>query len=66
MNNKRTIFMISGGMDTLLGGIALMIYFGWIPVDIGIEKRVIGLIGAFLFFSGLAIFTFFFLKNNQE
>lgn len=64
MNNKRMIFMLSGGMDTLLGGIALMIYFDWIPVDTGIENWIIGLVGAVLFFSGLGIFTFFLLKTN--
>jgi len=65
-NNKRIIFMISGGMDTILGGIALMVYFGLIPLDIGVPNWMIGLIGAILFFSGLGIFTFFLLRSNQE
>ncbi|MCC7116933.1 MAG: hypothetical protein IT310_00290 [Anaerolineales bacterium] len=66
MNNKRTVFMISGATDAVLGGVGLMIYFGWLPIETGIEKWIIGLIGAALFFSGLTLFTFFLLKNEQR
>lgn len=62
MNNKRTIFMISGGMDALLGAIALMMYFGIIPVDLDIPGWIIGVFGGVLFFSGLGIFTYFFTR----
>jgi hypothetical protein len=63
-NTKRTVFMISGTMDALLGGIALLIYFGVIPVDLGIPNIIIGIIGGILFFSGVAVFTYFFTKTE--
>ncbi|MBL8092399.1 MAG: hypothetical protein JNJ43_18850, partial [Anaerolineales bacterium] len=54
-NTKRTVFMISGAMDAMLGAIALLIYFGVIPIDIDIPRIVIGIIGGILFFSGVAV-----------
>lgn len=60
-NNKRLILMYAGAMDMLMGGIALLIYFGILPVDVAswdIPRWVIGLIGAILFFPGMALFTF--------
>lgn len=64
MDNKRTVFMISGGMDALLGAIALLIYFGVLPVNLGIPNMIIGIIGGILFFSGVAVFTYFFTKTD--
>ncbi len=63
-NTKRTVFMISGAMDALLGGVALLIYFGVIPVDIGIPRIIIGIIGGILFFSGVAVMAYFFTKTE--
>jgi len=69
MNQQaRLIFMLSGAFDSLLGAVALLIYFGILPVDIsslGIEPWVIGLIGGVLFFSGIAIFTYFSTKTDN-
>jgi len=65
MDNKRTVFMISGGMDALLGAIALLIYFGIIPVDLGIPRWIIGVLGGILFFSGVAVVTYFFTKPES-
>ncbi len=64
MNNKRTIFMISGAMDALLGGIALMIYFGIIPIELDIPRWIIGVFGGVLFFSGIGLFTYFFTRTE--
>ena len=64
-NIKRTVFMISGVMDALLGAIALLIYFGVIPVDLGFPRLVIGIIGGILFFSGVAVFTYFLKKTDS-
>jgi len=61
-NTKRTVFMISGAMDSLLGAIALLIYFNVIPVDLDIPRWIIGVFGGILFFSGVAMFTYFFTK----
>lgn len=46
--NKRNILIIVSAVDALLGGIVLLIYFGFLPVDIsswGIPRWIIGLIG---------------------
>ncbi len=65
MDNKRTVFMISGAMDALLGAIALLIYFGILPIDLDIPRWIIGIIGGILFFSGVAVFTYFFTKTDS-
>jgi hypothetical protein len=69
MNQQaRLIFMLSGAFDSLLGAVALLIYFGILPIDVsslGIEPWVIGLIGGVLFFSGIAIFTYFSTKTDN-
>lgn len=69
MNQQaRLIFMLSGAFDSLLGALALLIYFGILPIDVsslGIEPWVIGLIGGVLFFSGIAIFTYFSTKTDN-
>ncbi|NJN80468.1 MAG: hypothetical protein HC797_08340 [Anaerolineales bacterium] len=64
-NTKRTVFMISGAMDALLGGVALLIYFGVIPVDLDIPRLAVGIIGGILFFSGVAVFTYFFTRTDS-
>ncbi|MBL8099648.1 MAG: hypothetical protein JNK81_10725 [Anaerolineales bacterium] len=65
MDNKRMIFMISGGMDALLGAVVLLIYFGIIPIDLDIPRWIIGVLGGILFFSGVAVFTYFFTKSES-
>lgn len=60
-NNKRLILMYAGAMDMLIGGIALLIYFGILPIDVAswdIPRWVVGLIGSILFFPCMALFTF--------
>lgn len=32
--NKRTVFIIAGVMDSIIGGVILLIYFGILPIDI--------------------------------
>ena len=56
--NKRNILIIVSAVDALLGGIVLLIYFGFLPVDIsgwGIPRWIIGLIGGVWFLSAIAI-----------
>lgn len=60
-NVKRIALLIASGTDILLGAISLLLYFGLLPFDLesmGIPRRVAGLVGAALFFSGLAIFAY--------
>jgi hypothetical protein len=66
-NNPRIALMISGALDSLLGAVALLLYFGVLPFDIsnwGIPRWIVGLIGAVLFFSGVAVFTYFLTKPD--
>ena len=65
MDTKRIVFMISGAIDALLGGVALLIYFGVISVDLDIPNILIGIIGGILFFSGVAMFTYFFTRTDS-
>ena len=60
--------MLSGAFDSLLGAVALLIYFNILPIDISswnTPRWVIGLIGGVLFFSGIAIFTYFSTKTDS-
>jgi hypothetical protein len=59
--NKRLVFIITGLTDALLGGIALFIYFGLLPVELsewGMPRWMVGLLGALLFFSGIGMLAF--------
>jgi hypothetical protein len=63
----RLVFMLASAVDTLLGAVALLIYFGILPVDIsswGIPGWVVGFAGAVLFFSGIGIFSYFSTKTD--
>ncbi|HCB02354.1 MAG TPA: hypothetical protein DEP19_08230 [Anaerolineae bacterium] len=64
-STKRTVFMISGGLDALLGAIALLIYFDVLPIDLDIPRWIIGVIGGILFFSGVAVFTYFLTRTDS-
>jgi integral membrane sensor domain MASE1 len=64
---SRLVFMLSGAFDSLLGAAALLVYFGILPVDIsgwGIPRWGIGLAGGVLFFTGIAVFTYFLTKTD--
>lgn len=68
-HSPRIVFMISAAMDSLLGAVALLIYFGILPFDSsswGIPRWIVGLIGAVLFFSGIAVFTYFATKPGAR
>ncbi len=59
--NKRIVFILMGLTDAILGGVALLLYFGFLPFDIsgwGIPRWMFGLGGALLFFSGIGVLTF--------
>lgn len=64
-NTNRPIFLIAGAMDALLGAIALLIYFGVIPIDLGIPRWIIGVVGGIIFVSGVAMFTYFYTKTDS-
>lgn len=65
--NKRTILIVVSAVDALLGGIVLLIYFGFFPIDIsgwGIPRWVIGLIGGVWFLSAIAILAYQLTKTD--
>ena len=53
---RHLAFILSGTIDALLGGVLLLIGFGWLPIDVrnyGFESWHAVLIGAILFFIGI-------------
>lgn len=64
--SKRVIFMISGAMDSILGAVALLIYFDVLLLDLDIPRWILGLVGALLFFSGIMVFAYFLSKPENE
>lgn len=53
---RHLAFVLSGTVDALIGGVFLLIGFGWIPVDVtayGFEPWHALLLGGILFFTGL-------------
>jgi hypothetical protein len=65
--NKRTVFIILGLTDTLLGGVILLIYFGLLPVDIssvGIPRWIIGIVGAVWFMAALGFLIYQLTKTD--
>lgn len=65
----RIVLMISSALDSLLGAIVLLLYFGILPFDISgweIPRWIIGAVGAMLFFSGIAIFTYISTRTDAS
>jgi len=73
MNNppnkiKRIAFMISGGMDTLLGAFFLLIGFGLLPIDVaqyGFENWHAILLGGILFVMGVGFVAYNFSRWDE-
>lgn len=60
-NPKRAVFLLASGMDMLLGGLGLLLYFGFLPFDLdglGFPRWVVGAVGAVLLLSGVAVFSY--------
>ena len=67
--NKRAILILISAVDALLSGTVLLIYFGFLPVDVsswGIPRWVIGVVGGVWFLSALAVLVFQLTKTNIE
>jgi len=59
--NKRMLLIIVSAVDAALSGIVLLIYFGFLPVDIsswGVPSWVIGLVGGLWFVSALIVLVY--------
>jgi integral membrane sensor domain MASE1 len=67
-DKQRLVFMFAGAVDGFLGALALLAYFGVLPLDAAswdIPRWVIGMIGAILFFPGMAIFIYHLTRNDS-
>ena len=66
MNNppnraRRIAFILSGGIDALIGAILLLIGFGWLPIDAtkyGFENWHVNLLGGVMFLLGAGTFAY--------
>lgn len=59
--NKRMLLILVSGIDVILAGVVLSLYFGLLPIDIsswGIPRWVIGVIGGLWFVSALAVLAY--------
>jgi hypothetical protein len=59
--NKRRILILVSAIDSFLAGLVLLIYFGFLPIDIssfGISRSVIGWIGGLWFMTSLTILVY--------
>lgn len=55
---RRLLLIIASAIDAVIAGIVLLIYFGFLPIDIsglGIPRNVIGIIGGIWFFGALGL-----------
>jgi len=65
--NKRLLLIIVSAIDAALSGIVLLIYFGFLPVDIsswGVPRWVIGLVGGLWFVSALIVLVYQLTKTE--
>ena len=65
--NKRLLLIIVSAIDVTLSGIVLLIYFGFLPVDIsswGVPRWVIGLVGGLWFVSALIVLVYQLIKTE--
>jgi len=67
--NKRMLLIIVSVVDAALSGVVLLIYFGFLPIDIsnwGIPRWVIGLVGGLWFASALAVLVYQLTKTETS
>jgi len=65
--NKRLLLIIVSAVDALLSGVVLLIYFGFLPVDIsglGVPRWVVGLVGGLWFVSALIVLVYQLTKTE--
>jgi len=65
---KRKALILVSAVDVLLSGFVLLIYFGFLPVNIsswGIPRWVIGLVGGLWFVSAFAVLVYQLTKMEK-
>ncbi|HEX5943348.1 MAG TPA: hypothetical protein VFY66_13790 [Anaerolineales bacterium] len=58
---RRIAFMLSGGIDALIGAILLLIGFGFLPIDViqyGMPNWHVNLLGGVMFLLGAGTFAY--------
>jgi ABC-type branched-subunit amino acid transport system permease subunit len=72
MNNpnkaRRIAFMISGGVDALIGAALLLIGFGFLPIDVaqyGFQNWLVNLLGGVMFLLGAITFAYNFSRLEE-
>ena len=66
--NKRMLLIIVSAVDAALSGVVLLIYFGFLPIDIsswGVPRWVIGLVGGLWFLSALIVLVYQLTKTES-
>jgi hypothetical protein len=66
--NKRMLLIIVSAVDVFLSGIVLLIYFGFLPVDISslnVPRWVVGLVGGLWFVSALVVLVYQLTKTES-
>ena len=67
--NKRMLLIIVSVVDAALSGVVLLIYFGFLPIDIsswGVPRWVIGLVGGLWFLLALIVFVYQLTKTETS
>jgi hypothetical protein len=65
---RRIAFMLSGGIDALIGAILLLIGFGFLPIDVaqyGVQNWHVNLLGAVMFLLGAGTFAYNFSRLEE-
>ena len=65
---RRIAFMLSGGIDALIGAILLLIGFGLLPIDVaqyGVQNWHVNLLGSLMFLLGAGIFAYNFSRLEE-
>lgn len=65
---RRIAFMLSGGIDALIGTVLLGIGFGFVPVDVapyGVQNWHVSLLGGVMFLLGAVTFAYNFSRLDE-
>ena len=65
---RRIVFMLSGAIDAVIGGILLLIGLGYLPLDVaqyGVENWHVNLLGSVMFLLGAGTFAYNFSRLDE-
>ena len=67
--SRRKFIILVSAVDAVISGAILLIYFGFLPIDIsglGVQHWVVGLIGGLWFIASIAILTYQLTQTDIE